>query len=90
MDLMSNVMFPNPVENPVPAKNIANPKLLNAFRHWSEIVFCLQLLRKTKPTNSPNISVLAVEPKDKSKDNILKFPIIFPKRAVMHIRISSG
>ena len=37
MDLTSNDMFWDPVENPVPAKNSANPKFLKALRHCDEI-----------------------------------------------------
>ena len=46
MDLMSNTMFFDPVENPVPAKNKANPKFLKAFRHWDEIRLNLEFLQK--------------------------------------------
>ena len=87
---MSNAMFCDPVEKPVPTKNSANPKFLKALRQQSEIKFGLEFLQNTEPMNNPVISVQAVVPKDNAADVILMFPIILPKRAVRQIRINSG
>ena len=87
---MSNAMFCDPVENPVPTKNSANPKFLKALTQLSEIKFALAFLQKTYPTSKPTIKVVAVVPKGIVNDAILMLPKIFPKRAVRQIIISSG
>ncbi len=88
MDLMSNAMFCDPVENPVPAKNSANPKFLKALRHRGEIELSLEIFWKTYPTSSPTINMQAIMPNDRYA--ILIFPRMFPKSAVRQIRINSG
>ena len=84
---MSKVILFNPVENPVPAKNKANPKCLNVLRHRGEIELMVGVFLKIHPTRSPTVNVQAVVPKE--IDAILIVPKIFPKSAVRLIKINN-
>jgi len=78
-----------PDENPVPAKNSANPNVLKIFKQSCEINWNKGLLQTMYPISNPLSRVLAVAPNEIFKNDIFALQTRFPKNAVKKISINS-